>query len=181
VQQRNVIGALIGFVSYAILILIHEAGHAVIAMRRGMDVLGIYLYPLHGRCDHQASEYEVDEIWVAWGGIIAQALLFVTVFFIAGILGAYSGGLRLLLEPMLMVFISLNALMIITNLMPMTSLDGDTAWRVLPRFWYNFVIPSLRHHVARLKRRKTTKKISEQDASLIAEDVLKKIMGKEQR
>lgn len=53
----------------------HEAGHAVVAIKLGLDVLEIKIGPIGGYCTHFRSEPEQDiDCYTALGGYFAVAL-----------------------------------------------------------------------------------------------------------
>lgn len=122
---------LVGLLSYLSLLLIHECGHLIAAQRRGSHVLEIRLYPIHGKCLFQTPWSRFDHCVIAWGGVIAQAIialpLLLWLFFfgytrfdavnaVLAILGAYS--------------ICVAAF----NLLPARGLDGSIAWSIIPEY-----------------------------------------------
>jgi hypothetical protein len=92
---------------------------------------GIELYPIHGFCRFEMPWSRFDHCVIAWGGVMAQAvvaiplLLWIEVFgysrfdpidAVLGILGPYS-------------------LLVATfNLLPIGRLDGKIAWGIVPEF-----------------------------------------------
>ena len=120
---------LAAWTAYFSVILIHECGHMIAAQWKGCEVTAIELYPIHGCvCFHQPwSRY--DDAVIAWGGVVAQAMVavplvtFVAIFGFTrsdavnvaiGILGYYS----LIVAGF--------------NLVPVRPLDGAKAWYLIP-------------------------------------------------
>ena len=111
--------------SYLILILIHEMGHAYFARKCLYNVVSINIFPLHGACRFEHDSDHNTKILVFAGGLIAQAILFVS-------WGAVLGVLRILeqesligyLQPVTYSFIWVNVLIMILNVLPIPGLDG---------------------------------------------------------
>lgn len=114
------------------LLLAHEIGHAVAARSRGADVLAIRLFMFHGHCEHEHLGWEADQILIAWGGVLAQFCLLCAAA-VAELLTAHlwPDG-HAFFEPLFAVFIYINLVTAIINLVPVAPLDGHTAWQVLP-------------------------------------------------
>ncbi|HZU34210.1 MAG TPA: hypothetical protein VFB79_24080 [Candidatus Angelobacter sp.] len=123
--------ALAGITSWMALILLHECGHMIAAHKKHTRVISIELYPIHGLCRFDLPYSRFDHCVIAWGGVIAQAVVAIPLllwieFFgyphfdpidaMLGILGPYS--------LMVAAF----------NLLPMGSLDGALAWSIIPEF-----------------------------------------------
>ena len=129
--EKSVTGALIAQAAFLGLMLVHELGHALMAVRLRLTVYSIHLYAVHGLCVLEAPRSEAEHIAVAWGGVVAQAALFVgalatlkTINLIGQVPGA--------LEPLFAVWVPTNMLIAFCNLIPIPPLDGATAWRFLP-------------------------------------------------
>jgi membrane-associated protease RseP (regulator of RpoE activity) len=123
--------AIIGFVSYLALLLLHELGHAWVARRLQVRVFDLRLYVLHGQCVC-AEPYRLRErSALAWGGVLAQV---VALLFFLGLSYALNRvNLRIpdLLDPVLFVFVAVNIFTAAVNLLPFKPLDGYYAWRGL--------------------------------------------------
>jgi len=100
----------------------------VVAQRRGCHVSAIELYPIHGLVRYSQPWSRYDDAVIAWGGVLAQAMIglplvaFASVFgftrfplvnVVIGVLGYYS------------IFVAA------LNLLPVRPLDGAKAWYVL--------------------------------------------------
>jgi len=116
-------------VSWLIIVGVHEYGHAFVARRFGYRVSAITFGAFHGSCVYQAPEYEAHEVAVAWGGVAAQAVLFVVPFVLHTALGRMPPPpVRLLLVELSYV----NLFVLVLNLLPIRGFDGHTAWRAIP-------------------------------------------------
>lgn len=126
--QSPIYGA-ISIGCYLSIILIHECGHALMARRLGYEVLSIRLAFCHGACEHEAPHAEVDDVLIAWAGVLAQLTVAVPMLVIASIFDkqnlGYAGAAIALLGYV-------NLLVALVNLAPARGLDGATAWRALP-------------------------------------------------
>jgi Zn-dependent protease len=117
--------------SWLALILLHECGHMIAAQRRKCHVLAIYLYPIHGRCCYSQPWSRFDDCVIAWGGVIAQALVaapLVLWIIVAG----YSR-----FDPVNAVLAILGGYSLcvaVFNLIPVGGLDGAKAWGIVPEY-----------------------------------------------
>jgi Zn-dependent protease len=128
---REPIAAIIAVISFFSIILVHEVGHAAVAHRMGCRVIGLKVCLIHGLCEYELPRYELEDVLIAWGGVMAQLLIAMLVF-TASSLGAnhlpYFG-------PIL-VFLGYYSLLVIPyNLLPCRGLDGYKAWRVIPLYY----------------------------------------------
>ncbi len=124
-QGRVAPGFWLGFV---LLVLVHEIGHAVVVRRVRCRVVSIDLHALGGVCRWQGDPTAAERAAIAWGGVLAQAVLF----------AATTVWLELAGDPrsrfagdLMDAFVSTNVLMILLNLLPVAPLDGGEAWKIL--------------------------------------------------
>lgn len=117
--------------AYLCLIVIHELGHAALVKFFRYEILEINIVFNGGNCVSTTPDYEFEYAVISWGGVIAQfiALLaaLAAIFYSQYIPPGISGVLEV---PLLSVFVFLNILMIIINLVPYRDMDGVYAWRV---------------------------------------------------
>ncbi len=130
-RYQRVAPALMTFFGFFALLLIHELGHAIAARSRRVHVFGIRLYVLHGLCSHVMPARERDQVFIAWGGVLAQGIVLVLALVANLILSRISPAAAYALDPLFRVLIFGNAFMIAFNLLPVAPLDGHLAWRVL--------------------------------------------------
>jgi Zn-dependent protease len=119
---------LVAWTCYFAVLLIHECGHMILAQRKGCHVFAIELYPIHGVVRFSQPWSRYDEAVIAWGGVLAQAIVglplvaWISIFGFTrysplnagiGILGYFS------------LFVALF------NLLPIAPLDGSKAWHVI--------------------------------------------------
>jgi Zn-dependent protease len=114
----------------AIVILVHELGHAYLARRYRLQVHSIEMDALGGACVHEPARIPHQDHVIAWGGVLAQALLYALVLVVAAVGswpgGSFGGQLHHTLT-------STNLFIIAFNLLPFPPLDGASAWKLLKR------------------------------------------------
>src|ERR1051325_1734620 len=67
--------SLIGLLCYWGVILLHETGHVIAAQRLGCTVFSIELYPVWGIPRLGTPWSRFDHCFIAWGGVLAQAVI----------------------------------------------------------------------------------------------------------
>jgi hypothetical protein len=124
--------ALVGLCCYTGVILIHECGHLVAAQRLHCTVFSIELYPIFGVCRFQVPWSRFDHCVIAWGGVLAQAVVAIPVTAWLITVG-YSS-----LQPVNATLVLLgpfSLLVAATNLVPTGNRDGIVAWGLLPELF----------------------------------------------
>jgi Zn-dependent protease len=146
------------WLGYFVLVCMHELGHALLARRYRLQVYDVIIHGLGGYCTHEGTDSAFQRSVIAWGGVLAQLLLFVAAAIVSGsTLGHgmlfaavsgqdYVGYAHTLANDFLGVMLSTNLLIIALNLLPLRGLDGHDAWR-LPRLAYQ------RWQKARIRKR----------------------------
>jgi len=137
-RQGTWLGMAIAFVAFFFLMFVHELGHAAVAKWRGVPVLGINLYVMHGLCSHEVPARKSDEIWIAWGGVAAQAVVLVVALGTSYLLGRYAFTYFVFASPALHILTVTNVFLILFNLVPVPPLDGAKAWLAVPMIWKTF-------------------------------------------
>jgi len=129
------IHAAVTITSFFAIMVIHELGHAWIARRRHYQVYAIRLAMLRGRCEHEAPEYEWDDVAIAWGGVLAQFVVAVPMFVLAAVTTPQMLGAGEIAVQMLST-VSIGIALF--NLIPAPGFDGEKTWRVFPlaRDWW---------------------------------------------
>jgi Zn-dependent protease len=130
-RYQRVLPAALTFLGFLGLLAIHELGHALAAQSRRVRVYEIRLYLLHGLCRHAVPARERDDVFIAWGGVLAQAAVLVLALAASTALSATAPATAYTLSPLFDVLVDTNLWMIAFNLLPIAPLDGHRAWRVL--------------------------------------------------
>jgi stage IV sporulation protein FB len=110
-------------------ILLHECGHMIAAQRRGSVVSSIELYPIWGLTHFTEPHSRFDYCVIAWGGVLAQAIVGVPIVVYLEIFGTTRFQS---LNTIMAIFGYFNLVIAIFNLIPLRPLDGAIAWRLLP-------------------------------------------------
>jgi len=117
------------WVAFVVLVLVHEAGHALLVQRVGARAVAIELHALGGECRWQGTVSPLGRAMVAWGGVLAQGVVLSATYAALALAGPPSDPF---LGQMAMAFTTSNITMIAFNLFPMRPLDGAEAWRIVP-------------------------------------------------
>lgn len=113
------------WLGFALLILIHELGHALLVVRYGLGLSEIAVHGAGGYCRHESAGTRVQEAVVAWGGVWAQLALYAVVQLLLLVLGPPSSPHVALI---VYVFTDINLWIAALNLIPFEPLDGAKAW-----------------------------------------------------
>ncbi len=128
----DLLATAIGSVAFFALLVIHELGHVLVLRRRKIAVQEIRLYGIHGETSHAYASPR-DEVFIAWGGVIAQVA--VLVLALAAAYGSSVSASPLaaaIAGPVLFVLVKLNVLLIVVALLPIGPFDGRNAWAIVP-------------------------------------------------
>ncbi|HEY6079703.1 MAG TPA: hypothetical protein VIW29_12900 [Polyangiaceae bacterium] len=120
------------WLGFALLIAIHELGHALCVLRFGLGLTEIAIHGAGGYCRHQRSGSPLQEAIVAWGGVLAQLALLLACVLALQLLGAPTSRH---VAQLVHVFTTTNLLIIGFNLLPIEPLDGAKAWPLIPLLW----------------------------------------------
>ncbi len=112
-----------------LIVLVHELGHAFLVRRYRFEVTSIDLTGLNGECQWTGDPSAWQVSVVAWGGVLAEALLLPLGLLLAPKIE------QPFLRDLLLTFGWTNLWMIGFNLIPIPPLDGSRAWRLFPMWW----------------------------------------------
>jgi hypothetical protein len=119
--------------SVTLLIFVHVWGHTFITRRLGYRVQGIQVQLAGGYCEHESCAYERDDVLIAWGGVIGQAVLLAIVVFLYFLLFDSVVVYSPFIQVFLQLFLYHNIFSIVYHLLPFPGFDGALAWRPLAR------------------------------------------------
>jgi hypothetical protein len=117
------------WLGFALIVLVHEFGHALMVRWCGAAVLSIDMDALGGSCSWEGEVSPIQRALIAWGGVLAQLVLFVAVKMMdtnAGWSATLDG------YQLSGVLTSTNLRIAAFNLIPIPPLDGWQAWRLIP-------------------------------------------------
>jgi len=118
--------------AYYGVILLHECGHLVAAQRKGCAVWSIELYPIWGITRFAEPYSRYDHCIIAWGGVVAQALVAVPLLVWVEVFGYTRFQV---VNAILAIFGFFSLSTIVFNLLPIRPLDGAIAWGLFPAFF----------------------------------------------
>lgn len=137
-SKYDLIWSALASVCVVFLIFAHEMGHAFFANRFGYRIEAIKMSPLHGVCEYSYDWNWEPEPIIATGGILVQSIIFVIWLVIISLLQQLNlHTINWYLEPVSLVFLTLNAFTIVINLLPLPGLDGATIWPNIGRIKEN--------------------------------------------
>src|SRR5262245_16330989 len=120
------------WLGFLLLVVWHELGHAALVWRYGHQVLAVRVHAFGGDCQWAGDPTRAEDAAIAWGGVLAQGILWVAATIALAVLGWPSSPL---LAMVAITLTSTNARMILFNLLPIPPLDGHLAWPLLPILW----------------------------------------------
>jgi Zn-dependent protease len=126
---RHPLVSLLGLTAYLSVLLIHESGHMIAAQRLHCKVFSIEIYPVFGFCRFETPWSGFAHCVIAWGGIIAQAVIAAPIVLYVSIFG-YTRFQPINVLLALLGFFSLGVAAF--NLLPIPRLDGSIAWGLIP-------------------------------------------------
>jgi Zn-dependent protease len=123
------------YLCFLALIIIHEIGHALTVKAYGFRNHELIINGLGGACVWSGSATPKQLSVIAWGGIIAQLIVF-TIFSILSAL--FTIPPHDFIDQIFRAFIGTNFLLIVINLIPYDPLDGAQAWKLFAPIWSDF-------------------------------------------
>jgi Zn-dependent protease len=126
---RRPVLTLVGMSAWLGLILIHECGHLIAAQWRHCEVWSVEVYPIHGFCHFETPWSRFDHCLIAWGGVVAQAVVAIPLVAYVLVFG-YTRFQPLNAILAILGFYSLAVAAF--NLLPAGRLDGVIAWGLIP-------------------------------------------------
>src|SRR5688572_26546869 len=113
------------WVGVLLVIFLHELGHALFVRAFHLSVLSIDLSGFGGQCNWVGHTTELRQSAIAWGGVLAQALVLIVAL---GVVLVFGYPQSLFLRELFSAFIESNAIIMALNLVPIPPLDGARAW-----------------------------------------------------
>jgi Zn-dependent protease len=118
-------GAWLGFL---IIVLVHELGHALVVRSVRAHVLAINVHGFGGTCEWYGDVTAKQRAMIAWGGVIAQMVLYAAARVAAIIVPSWG-----IFGQLMYTLTATNFILIVVNLLPIRPLDGAEAWKLLRR------------------------------------------------
>lgn len=127
----SAVAALLALPAFVVLMGAHEFGHAIMARRRGARAYSIRLYLFHGLCEYEVPWAQLDDVLIAWGGVLAQAVLLLAALALRFLFNHFLPQVAWFLQPVFSVLIGVNCYIALFNLLPIRGLDGRKAWLIV--------------------------------------------------
>lgn len=127
------------WISFFVLVFIHEAGHALMIKIHRLWVDEIVIHGLGGYCLWAGDVDEIKKSLIAWGGVFTQVIILIVALISASIFGPAKSSMQ---AQIYHAFIPTNMLIILLNLIPIEPFDGAQAWKILIPF-NNFILSTL--------------------------------------
>lgn len=118
------------WLGFFLLVLFHELGHALLVRSARARVLAIRMHGFGGECRYDGRVSPLARSAIAWGGVLAQGVLFGLTF---ALLATPWAPRHRLVTQMLSVWLEPNLVLIGLNLLPFRPLDGAEAWKLFGR------------------------------------------------
>ena len=115
------------WLGYFVVVVWHEMGHAMLVHRMGLRTHEIQVHGLGGVCVYDGTATPYQRAVIAWGGVLAQAVILFLAWPLDLALGPF--GVPFVYDLM-GVFVVSNAIIIAINLVPIAPLDGADAWKL---------------------------------------------------
>ncbi len=116
------------WLSFLVIVLLHEVGHALVVRALRHRVVALEVTGFGGLCRWAGAATPLERSLIAWGGVLAQAVLLVAAVAVLAL-----GGFRV--TPfggeLAYAFVWTNLWLIGLNLLPFAPLDGAEAWRIV--------------------------------------------------
>lgn len=113
------------------LILLHEAGHHAMVRHYRLKPIGVDIQGLGAETRWVGDATPRQEIAIAWAGVFAQLVAMAVVIVGFGIYETFGGVLTAgWMVDVEYVYRDVNAVLILVNLIPLPTFDGDVAWKI---------------------------------------------------
>jgi hypothetical protein len=115
--------------AFLILVLIHEVGHALFVWAARARVVAIDAHGGGGLCHWSGDVSDVWRALIAWGGVVAQAVVLIAAYAARSLAGPPTTAMGAGIEY---AFTEGNLWLITVNLIPIPGFDGASAWPLFP-------------------------------------------------
>jgi Zn-dependent protease len=167
--------------AFLVLVLVHELGHAAMVWGARARVVAIEAHGAGGICHWSGEVSEVRRALIAWGGVLAQALLLGATYLTLYFLGPPESALGLEIVD---AFTESNLWLIAVNLIPIPGFDGASAWPLLPALarWVRERRADKRRRRAKVERARAQvaklDALDDPEADPVADELLRRVFEK---
>lgn len=117
------------WLAFLVILVVHELGHAFLVWRSRQRVTEVVLHGIGGECRWDGHVGPRRESIIAWGGVLAQAVLLAGTLVVLALTEAPLPGTPA--YQLKEAFVWGNLMLMGLNLLPIPPLDGSRAWRLL--------------------------------------------------
>jgi stage IV sporulation protein FB len=133
-----------------VIILVHELGHAYAVLKARATVVAIRMNAMGGCCEWAGRATRTGRLAIAWGGVLAQLLLWGITYIVSFSLGPATSEFS---AQFFHILLGWNLILVAFNLIPLKPLDGYDAWRLL-----SMTLQDWRQQRRRMRRQRLTAK-----------------------
>jgi Zn-dependent protease len=137
----------------------HELGHALVARLVGCQIKEISVHIFGGHCAWSGNPQTLHRLFIAWGGIVMQLIIFGLCMFSALIAPEFTA---LIPRDIWHSLTYANMFLVAINLIPIKPLDGS-------KCWYLFSVLKIRYLLAK-ERKNPSAKIASSTSSFENEE-----------
>lgn len=121
----------VAWLGFLVIVLVHDAGHALLARLTRQRVVAWELTGFGGACRARGSAGAAERAFVAWGGMLAQVSLALGVWGLTWLFGRPEGEQA---QVFVGALTETNLWLCALNLLPIPPLDGALAWGIFRHF-----------------------------------------------
>ena len=135
-EFHEIIWSLIYVLAIFICVTLHELGHALAALKYGIQTKSITLYPIGGVAAlEKIPEKPLEELWVALAGplvnVIISSILWTWIYISPTVYSFEDIGIQINSHNLIINLAAVNIIMVIFNLLPAFPMDGGRVFRSL--------------------------------------------------
>jgi stage IV sporulation protein FB len=153
------------WISFFIVVFIHEAGHVMVIRRLRLWVDEIVVHGFGGYCSWSGSPGDLSRSFIAWGGVTAQLLLLIITIGVSTLADLRYNALT---RQIYSAFVISNIWMAGFNLLPIPPLDGAEAWKII-----KLLRDDWNTHLKKRKRTKQDKILQKQLQEIMRQSIEK--------
>jgi Zn-dependent protease/predicted transcriptional regulator len=139
------LGSVLFVLGIFLCVVLHELGHALMALRYGIKTEDIVLYPIGGVARLRSLGEGMQEFWIAIAGPLVNVIIFVAIFAALKLTGAWTamtpelesalqaGGVDKLSALQRLALV--NVMLVLFNLIPAFPMDGGRVLRAVLSRW----------------------------------------------
>lgn len=178
VQLNSLRAAVISFIGFLLIIMVHELGHAFFVKLFKHKVYSVVIYFLGGQCEHSMIFHRKETFWIAAGGVIFQLILLLVSLSGRALLNFYKIPVNSYIDYFLVnKLVFTNLFIICFNLIPLKGFDG---YRIFESVRTGSRNSKFKTRIYPFKKKKVVTDIELADSLLEARRIFYKARGEEE-